>query len=104
MTSWRYVSMSFGIMHRFPGGTQEQYENTVKVVHPDGGKKLPEGQTVHIAGATSDGWLIVAVHDSKASWEHFRDEILGPGLAQVENGLAGPPQETEFEVSTVQTA
>ena len=31
--------MSFGIMHRFPGGTQEQYENSIKVVHPDGGNK-----------------------------------------------------------------
>jgi hypothetical protein len=96
-------SMSFGIIHRFAGGTQEQYENSIKAVHRDGGKTLPEGQTLHVAGSTKDGWVIVAVHDSKASWESFRDKVLGPGLAGVENGLPGPPDETEFEVYKVQT-
>jgi len=42
--------MPFGVIHRFAGGTQEQYENAIKAVHPNGGKGLPEGQTVHIAG------------------------------------------------------
>jgi hypothetical protein len=96
--------MSFGIIHRFAGGTQEQYENSIKAVHPDGGKKLPKGQTLHVAGPTSDGWVIVAVHDSQATWEDFRDNILGPGLAQVDNGLPGPPDETSFEVYKVQTS
>lgn len=96
--------MSFGIIHRFAGGTQEQYENTVKVVHPDGGKGLPPGQSLHLAGSTDDGLIIVAVHDSKASWEQFRDGTLVPGLAKVENGLPGPPVETEFEVHHFQTS
>lgn len=96
--------MPFGVIHRFAGGTQEQYENAIKAVHPNGGKGLPEGQTVHIAGPTEDGWVIVAVHDTAASWEHFRDTVLVPGLAKVENGLQGPPQETTFEVYRVQTA
>jgi hypothetical protein len=95
--------MSFGIIHRFAGGTQEQYDNSIKAVHPDGGKKLPKGQTVHVAGPTADGWLIMAVHESQASWEQFRDEILGPGLAQLDNGLPGPPEETTFEVYKLQT-
>jgi hypothetical protein len=95
--------MSFGIVHRFAGGTQEQYENTIKVVHPDGGKKLPEGQTLHVAGPTNDGWLVMAVHDSQATWENFRDTILVPGLAKVDNGLPGPPEEVSFEVYKLQT-
>jgi hypothetical protein len=95
--------MSFGIIHRFKGGTREQYENTVKVVHPDEGKRLPEGQTLHIAGQTADGWVVVAVHDSKASWEHFRDTTLMPNMAQIKNGMPGPPEEIEFEVHKVQT-
>ena len=95
--------MSFGIIHRFAGGTQEQYENSIKAVHPNGGKELPKGQTLHLAGPTNDGWLIVAVHESQASWEQFRDETLGPGLAKVENGFAGPPEETSFEVYKLQT-
>jgi hypothetical protein len=96
--------MSYGIVHRFPGGTKEQYDNSIKAVHPNGGKDLPAGQTLHVAGATDDGWLIVAVHESKESWEKFRDDVLEPGLAKVENGFAGPPQETTFEVHKVQTA
>lgn len=94
---------TFGIIHRFPGGTREQYENALKVVHPDDGKALPEGQLLHLAGPTDDGWLIVAVHDSQASWERFRDNTLLPGLASVEEGLPGPPDEMTFEVQTFHT-
>jgi hypothetical protein len=45
----------------------------------------------------------MAVHDSRESWERFRDETLLPGLASVENGLPGPPEETTFEVQVFQT-
>ena len=95
--------MSFGIIHRFAGGTQEQYENTIKIVHPDQGKKLPEGQTLHVAGPTNDGWLVMAIHDSQETWEHFRDTTLVPGLAQIDDGLPGPPEEIPFEVYKFQT-
>ncbi len=94
---------AFGIIHRFKGGTREQYENGLKVVHPDGGKGLPPGQTLHLAGPTEDGWVVVAVHESKESWERFRDGTLLPGLGQVENGFQGPPEETTFEVDRVRT-
>jgi hypothetical protein len=96
--------VAFGVIHRFAGGTREQYENSIKAVHPDGGKGLPKGQTLHVAGSTPDGWVILAVHDSAESWERFRDNVLVPGLAGVENGLGGPPDETTFEVFKVQTA
>ena len=96
--------MSFGIIHQFPGGAQEQYDNTIKVVHPDGGTKLPEGQSLHVAGKTDDGFLVFAVHDSQATWERFRDTTLVPGLGKVENGFPGPPTEITFEVHHVQSA
>jgi hypothetical protein len=92
------MTTTFGIIHRFKGATTEQYENTVKVVHPDGGKGLPPGQTRHVAGPTEDGFVVVAFWDSEASWVQFRDETLLPGLAKIENGLAGPPEETSFKV------
>jgi hypothetical protein len=81
---------TFGIVHRFPGGTREQYENMLEVVHPDAGKELPEGQLLHLAGPTGDGWLVMAVHESRESWERFRDDTLVPGLASVDNGLPAP--------------
>jgi len=42
----------------------------------------------------------VAVHDSKESWEQFRDTTLMPRMqAGIDGGFAGPPEETGFEVS-----
>jgi hypothetical protein len=95
---------TFGIVHSFPGGTAEQYENSLKVVYPNGGTDLPEGQLLHLAGPSEDGWVVVAVHESKASWEKFRDDTLLPGLARVGNGLPGPPEETTFDVTKFRTA
>jgi hypothetical protein len=41
----------------------------------------------------------VAVHDSRESWERFRDAILMPTIKQgVKGGFTTPPQETTFEV------
>ena len=67
--------MSYGVVHQFKGGTKEQYEASIAAVHPaDGG--LPTGQLFHAAGPSDGGWTIMAVHDSRASWETFRDSIL----------------------------
>jgi hypothetical protein len=93
---------TFGVSQHFKGGTQEQYENAVKVVHPPGG--LPAGQTLHIGGNTPDGFLVIALFDSENAWTTFRDETLLPGLATAEGAFGGPPEETTFEVVTVQTA
>ena len=93
--------MAYGIVHHFPGGTQEQYEASLTVVHPGDG--LPEGQIFHAAGPSDGGWTVVAVHDSKESWEQFRDGILMPRMqAGIEGGLTGPPQETAFEIHNLQ--
>ena len=62
---------------------------------------LPEGQVWHVAGPSADGWTIVAIHDSKDSWEKFRDGIVMPRLeAGIDGGFAAPPEETTFEVDT----
>lgn len=90
--------MKYGIVHHFPGGTKEQYDAALAVVHPEGGG-LPEGQIYHAAGASEDGWTIIAIHDSKESWERFRDDILRPRMrAGVEGGFTTEPQEIGFEV------
>ncbi len=90
--------MAYAIVHYFPGGTKEQYEASLAAVHP-GMDKLPAGQVYHASGASAGGWTIVAVFDSKESWERFRDEKLMPKLqAGVEGGFTTPPEETAFEV------
>ena len=94
--------MPYAIVHHFPGGTKEQYEAVLGAVHPSR-KALPSGQIFHAAGPSAGGWTIVAVHDSKESWERFRDGILRPALGKgIKGGFASPPQETAFEVHNLQ--
>ena len=94
--------MAYGIVHHFPGGTKDQYEKAIAAVHP-ARDSLPAGQIFHAAGPSAGGWTIMAVHDSKESWERFREEILIPRMQKgIEGGLTGPPQETEFEVYNLQ--
>ena len=96
--------MAYGIVHRFPGGTKEQYAESIAAVHPSDGS-LPEGQIFHAAGPSADGWIIVAIHDSQESWERFRDEKLTPTLSEgVEGGFPTPPEETAFTVHNQRTA
>ena len=60
---------------------------------------LPEGQLFHAAGQSAGGWTVIAVHDSKESWERFRDTILMPRMKQgISGGFTTPPQETTFDV------
>ena len=95
--------MAYVIVHHFPGGTKEQYEASIAAVHPSR-KSLPKGQIgFHAAGPSAGGWTIVAVHDSKESWERFRDGILMPRMQQgIKGGFTTPPQETSFDVHNLQ--
>ena len=93
--------MAFGVVHHFPGGTKENYEASLAAVHPDAGT-LPEGQIFHAAGPSAGGWTIVAVHETKESWERFRDDILLPTLERgIEGGFQTPPVETAIDLYKV---
>jgi hypothetical protein len=90
--------MAYAVVHHFPGGTSEQYEASIAAVHPSDGS-LPDGQIFHAAGPSEGGWTIMAVHDSKESWERFRDGTLLPTMqAGIDGGFASPPQETAVDV------
>ncbi len=90
--------MAFGVVHTFAGGTSAQYEASLSAVHPTDGS-LPAGQVFHAAGPSAGGWTIVAIHDSKESWERFRDDVLMPRMSQgIAGGFTAPPEETTFEV------
>jgi hypothetical protein len=94
--------MAYGIVHQFPGGTQQQYEASIAAVHPSRGT-LPKGQVSHAAGPSPGGWTILVVYDTKQNWEQFRDGVLMPKMKQgIKGGFASPPQETAFEVYNMQ--
>ena len=96
--------MAIGIIHFFPGGTKKQYEAALAAVHPGRGQ-LPKGQLFHAGGASPGGFTILAVHDSKESWEAFRDNVLGPKMkAGIPGSFTTEPQETVFELDNLQTA
>ena len=93
--------MAYGIIHHFRGGTQENYEASLAAVHPSDGR-LPDGQIFHAAGPAPGGWTIMAVQESKESWERFRDGILVPRMQQgIEGGFPTPPEETVIDVYKV---
>ena len=95
--------MKYGITHYFPNGTKENYEAVMAAMNAPHGVVIPKGQLFHAAGPAPGGWLIVAIHDSKESWERFRDQTLMPRMKQgIEGGLVGPPEETAFEVHNLQ--
>jgi hypothetical protein len=97
--------MKYGIVHQFAGGTEAQYKALIAAVHPADGS-LPAGQLLHMAGPSQDimgpahaGWTIIAVHESRESWETFRNEVVTPAMqAGIEGGFTELPEETEFEV------
>ena len=83
-------------------GPPRKYDAVVEAVHPPGA--LPAGQVYHAAGPTDGGWLIVAVWDSKATFDRFLSETLMPTLPKVTGGFAGPPQERTAEIANLMTA
>jgi hypothetical protein len=93
--------MAFGIVHHFPKGTKENYDASIAAVHP-GPDTLPDGQIFHAAGPSAGGWTIMAVHESKESWERFRHDILMPRMqAGIDGGFPSPPVETEIDIDTL---
>ena len=90
--------MAYGIVHTFPGGTKSSTRHRSQPCIPATGS-LPEGQLYHAAGPSEGGWTITAVHDSRESWERFRDGILMPAMERgVNGGFTSPPTETGFEI------
>ena len=93
----------YGVLHFFPAGTKDQYEASIGAVHPGEGR-LPDGQIFHAAGPSVGGWTIVAVHDSRQSWEAFRDNTLLPRMQQgIQGGFVSAPEETAIDLYTVMT-
>lgn len=96
--------MAYTIVNTFRGGSEEQYDAVRRVVHPDDGETLPEGQTHHFAGSSGDDWVVIAVWDSEERWTEFRDGTLMPALQRTEGTFERPPEVIEFETERAQSA
>jgi hypothetical protein len=83
--------MAVCLVINIPGATIEQYDEVRRAV----GVPLGDGQISHTAGATSDGFCVVDVWESRAHFDRFMQEHLGEQLART--GVP-QPQISEFEV------
>lgn len=91
--------MTYGISHFFPGGTREQYETTMVAMNGELGV-TPDGQIIHAAGPAPGGWQVVAVHESKESWDAFRESVFLPRVtAGIAGGFTDAPIETLWDVT-----
>jgi hypothetical protein len=59
-----------------------------------------EGLLVHIGRATSDGFEVLEVWESREQFERYAQELIDPTLAEVTSGQAPPTAQSavEFEV------
>lgn len=72
-------------------------------MQPHGGASLPEGQLYHAAGPSPGGWSIIAIHDSKETWQNFLDGVLLLTIrSQIKGGFHVELQASYFEVDQLQ--
>jgi hypothetical protein len=74
--------MAIGILLDIPGGTQEQYEEINQRAFGDtkGPSEPLDGLIIHTAGATSTGWRIFDVWETKDHFERFMNETIMPAM------------------------
>jgi hypothetical protein len=56
----RRTNMAYAIVHYFPGGTKEQYEASIKAVHPGGFTTLPQETAFEVYNMQSLKTLVKA--------------------------------------------
>ena len=89
----------YGILHFFPQGTKAQYEAIMIAMNGKLGV-IPKGQIYHAAGPAAGGWQIIAIQESKESWDQFMSDIFVPLVTKgIAGGFTSPPTETTFDVS-----
>ena len=92
--------MAVAMIMEFPGGTQDGYDKILQNLGMGrGSEELPRGLIFHVAGPTPNGWQVVDVWESRADFDRFFAEKLGPAIR-----LSGvvPATPTEFPVYNIQ--
>ncbi len=92
--------MAVAVTLKFPA-TIEQYDQVNEKLDP--ANNAPDGLIIH-TGAEGDGGIrIFDVWDSAEAFERFRDERLGPAVAEVvgEGDPAGQPEVEIYELHDV---
>jgi len=73
--------MAIALVMEFPGGTQDNYDKLLQGLGMEkGSEDLPRGLIFHVAGPTDRGWQVVDVWESRADFDRFFAERLGPAI------------------------
>jgi hypothetical protein len=77
------------------GGTAELFDRLNAAIDPDGNP--PDGCLFHASGPVDGGWGVIDFWESRAHFDRFAQERIGPAMVSV--GLeGGPPEIHEFPV------
>jgi hypothetical protein len=86
--------MAVGIRLKGNGWTAEQVDRLNAAIDPAGA--VPDGLIFHASGPVDGGWGVLDFWESRAHFDRFAAERIGPAAAEV--GIAGQPEVHEFEV------
>jgi len=87
--------MAVGIRLKLAGATAEQFDQLEAAVDARGNR--PQGLIFHASGPIDGGWGVIDFWESRADFDRFTEERIGPAMAAA-GGAAGPPDIHEFPV------
>jgi hypothetical protein len=67
--------MAVASVIEIPGGTKEQYEQTIGELGISGAQLAP-GQLVHVAGPIAGGWQVVNVYESQEAADTWNEKVM----------------------------
>src|SRR5579872_6851818 len=71
-------AMAVGIRIKLAGVTAEQFDRLEAAVDPDGSP--PDGLIFHASGPIDDGWGVLDFWQSRAQFDRFAAERIGPAV------------------------
>jgi hypothetical protein len=89
--------MAVAMLLEWPGQTQEQYEQLMKLVGLEANP--PEGGLFHVAGPMPGGWRVVDIWESEEAFERFAGERLMPAVQRV--GIPDMPDPEFYPIEGV---
>jgi hypothetical protein len=88
--------MAIAVVMGFKGATLDQYDQVMEKMGLDDTHEMPEGGVLHFVQATADGIRVTDVWDTRADYEKFAQEQIGPYSQEV--GVPAPPEVTYSEI------
>jgi len=87
--------MAIGIRLKMDGGSAEIIDRLNAEIDPDGNP--PDGLLFHASGPVDGGWGVLDFWESRAHFDRFAQERIGPAMAAL--GMeGGSPEIHEFPV------